>query len=139
MCLTPAVQASVDAPLRHFHHGLTDVGSSHLGHAEFTLGERDRNLCDDEPVGDGAPGQVDLEAVALRIDVVEVDLLQNVATVGPVTGGDVVDADAQGPPRVGVGLPGRGPAPPRPFLHVAALDVAGADDQVGAAVDGLEQ
>src|SRR5580692_608801 len=35
MCLTPAVQASVDAPLRHFHHGLTDIGSAHLGHAEL--------------------------------------------------------------------------------------------------------
>ena len=70
---------------------------------------------------------------------VEVDLLQDVPTVGAVAGGDVMDADAQGQSRIRVGCPGQRPAPPRPVLHVAALDVTRADGQVGAAVDRLQQ
>src|ERR1700737_1571783 len=109
------------------------------GDRAVAVGEGDRYLDGGELVGDRAPSQVDLEAIALRVDVIEIDLLQNVPTIGAVTGGDVVDADAQGQPRIGVGGPGQRPATPRPVLHVSAVDVARTDDQVGPGVDGLQQ
>ena len=97
------------------------------------------HLDDDETVVDGAPGQVDLEAVALRIDGGQVDLLQHLAPVGAVTGGDVVDVDAEQHPGVGVGGFGQHQAPPRPVADRSAGDVARADGQIRAAVDGVEQ
>ena len=106
---------------------------------ELAFGERDGHLDDGEAGADGAPGQVDLEAVALRVDGGEVDLLQHLAPVGAVAGGDVVDVDAEQHPRVAVRRPRQHHPAPRPVAHGAAGDVARADRQVGARVDGVEQ
>src|SRR4029077_6574168 len=62
------VDAPADTPLRDLQQGFADVGAAHLGLAVLAFGEGDGHLDDDEPVVDRAPRQVDLEAVALRID-----------------------------------------------------------------------
>ena len=111
------VHSRLDAPFRDLDQRLANVGSAHLGDAEFALGEGDRHLDDDEPVVQGAPGQIDLEAVALGVHAVEIDRLEHFAAIGAVAGGDVMDVDAQRQPRIGVGRPGQGPAPPRPISH----------------------
>src|SRR5207302_5890188 len=62
------VDAVPQAPRADPQHGLAHDRAAHLGVADLPLGERDRHLDDLETGLAGAPGQVDLEAVARRRD-----------------------------------------------------------------------
>ncbi len=74
----------VDAPLGDPHERLAHDRAAHLALAALALGERDRHLDDPEARPQCAPGQVDLEAVALRRHRGVVDALQHRAPVGAV-------------------------------------------------------
>ena len=64
----------------------------------LALGEGDRDLPYPEAGQHGTPRHVDLEAVALGRDLVEVELLQNLPAEHPEAGGDVErDVDLAGP------------------------------------------
>ena len=77
------------------------------------------------------PGQVDLEAVALRRDLVQVELAQRVGAERAVAAGGVVDRHAEHEPRVGAAAPGDELAALGPVLGPAARHPAGAQDEVG--------
>ena len=88
------------APLGDPPERFPDDRAAHLGFAALPLGESDRHLDDPEAGPDGAPGQINLEAVPLRGDGAVVDAFEYLAPVGPVAAGNVVQADAEGQPRV---------------------------------------
>src|SRR3954447_20157191 len=73
------LQAAAHAPLGDAPQRLAHDGAAHLGLADGALGEGDGHLDDLEAGLDGAPGEVDLEAVALRGHRLDVDLLQDLA------------------------------------------------------------
>ena len=79
--------------------------------------------------------QVDLEAVALRLRRRPGPIVRSaLAPVGAVAGGDVVDVARRAQPGVEVGAAREHLAVARPVAHLAAGHLAGADDEVRAAV-----
>lgn len=101
-CVVRARKASLDAPAGDFDQRLTNVGPAHLGHTELALGKGNRHLGDDEPVAHRAPGEIDLEAVALGVHAVQVNRFECFAAVRAVASGDVVDPDSERQARIGV-------------------------------------
>ena len=75
-----------------------------------------------------------LEAVALHLDGVEVEGLQDLAGIADEAGGAVVDLDAEHGADVDGGAVGHQDAPHRPVDDVDAVAIAGADGHVGAAL-----
>lgn len=69
---------------------------------ELALGKGNRHLGDDEPVAHRAPGEIDLEAVALGVHAVQVNRFECFAAVRAVASGDVVDPDSERQARIGV-------------------------------------
>ena len=131
--------AVLEAPLGHDGEAVADEAARELGLADLALGEGDRHLADVEAGLDGQPSEVDLEDVAGRGELVEVKLLEDLAAEGAVAGGGVRQAGAQRQRDVHVAAAGEDPALLGPVDHLAALDVAGADDEVGALGDLLEE
>ncbi len=73
-----------DAP-----EGFGDDGVAHLGGAAFAFDEGDGDFVDAEAAAPGLPGEVDLEAVALGGDTVQVAVAEDVGAVGAEAGGGV--------------------------------------------------
>src|SRR5438874_10609369 len=97
-----------------------------------TVREPDRHLDDAEALAQRSIRRLDLEGVALRMDLVEVDRLQHLPPVALEAAGEVADADAEQEARVERAAP-RDDAPAEsPVLGAAAVDVAGAEREVGA-------
>src|SRR6516165_9407287 len=84
-----------DPPERLTHHAAT-----HLARPQLPLDEGDRDLDDAKAAADRPPGQVDLEAVPLRLDTVEPETHQGLPTERAVTAGYVPERHAQGEPGV---------------------------------------
>src|SRR2546421_332799 len=103
---------------------------AHLARAALALGEGDRYLGDPEPALVRPPDQVDLEAVPLRGDRVDLDLLQHRHAVGAVPAGGVPVRHAQRQPGVQVAAAGQDLPAPGPVDHGAAGDVPGAEHRV---------
>src|SRR6478736_892839 len=78
------VRTGGDAPGGDPPERLDQDVAAHLRVADLPVDEGDRDL-DDVVAGlDGAAGQIDLEAVALRGDPVEADAFQGLGAEGPV-------------------------------------------------------
>ncbi|EGJ78712.1 putative glycosyl transferase [Streptomyces sp. Tu6071] len=127
-----------DTPGRHAPQGLGDDVAAHLAAAQFAFDEGDGHLDDAVAGADGAAGQVDLEAVALRLDVREAEAAQGRGAEGAETAGDVAQRDIE--QEAGV----RGAAAREEFAGLGpvddatARDPAGAEDEVGVAQGGQE-
>ena len=128
--------AVLDAPLRDVGQGLPDDVLAHLGHPDLALDEGDRHLDHAQPGPHGSQGQVDLEAVALRLDAGQPHRAQRTRAVGAVAGGRVVDVHAEHDLGVDVGADREDLAAHRPVAHLAALDPAGSDGEVGVGEGG---
>jgi len=66
--------------------GLTDDAAGHLGGALETVGEDDRHFGDAEPLAPDLVGQLDLEAVAIGTNGLEVELGEGLAAETLKTG-----------------------------------------------------
>src|SRR5450432_20079 len=90
VCLLVLARADrTEPPDGHPPQGLGDDGVAHLGLAADPLDERDRDLDHPEAVAPGAPGQVDLEAVALGEHLLDLDALEDLPAIGPKAAGRV--------------------------------------------------
>ena len=136
--LTQRSQARSRSPDRHPPQCLPDHGRAHLARAVLAVGEPDRHLDQPETVTVRPPRKVDLEAVTLRRDRVDVDLLQHRHPVGPVAAGGVLDRHAEREPGVEVRAPREQEPVGRPVHHGAAAHPAGAEHHVGR-TQGVEQ
>ncbi|KQR43791.1 hypothetical protein ASF82_09210 [Frigoribacterium sp. Leaf164] len=94
------------------------------------LGEGDRHLDDAEAGLQRPPEQVDLEAVAARLDLVEVDAPEGLGPEGPEAAGGVGDRDAEGAAGVPAAAAAEQPAAQRPVLDAAAGHPARAEHEV---------
>src|SRR4029450_6836779 len=79
---------------RDLPYGFHPNRLSHLRAAHLSVDEDDRYLDDAEPSPQCPVGGLDLECVALRVDRVEVDRLENHAAVALEAAGQVTHADA---------------------------------------------
>jgi len=106
--------------------------AAHLGVADLTLAAGDGHLDHAEPEPDRAPGQVDLEAVALGGHLLQPHGAQGVRAVGAVPGRRVVDRHAEQGARVEVATDAERLAVQRPVDDRAAPHPPRPDDEVGA-------
>ena len=135
----PAAAAVGQPQPRDQADGLADDALRQLRLAGAAVAELDREL-DDAPAGADQPVRhLDLEAVALGRDRLEVHRLERRRPVGAVAGGGVVDGEAEHAGGVAVAPPRQPAPPPRPVLGAPAGHVAAADRQVGAVLDVGQQ
>lgn len=111
---------------------------AHFGAAVLSFDELDRDLSDGHALLEGAPGEVELETVTSRGDVVESDGAQGVSTEGVESAGGIFDADPQAHPRPQTATSGDEFAVLWPVDHRSTLDVAGPFDHVGL-LKGFQQ
>src|SRR5512141_557329 len=93
------------APYEHAGECLGDDGAGHLGCADGAAGERDGDLGDRESEADGAPGVLDLEAVAVGGRGDRPDAFECVAAECLEPGGGVVHRESEDEPDVDVPAP----------------------------------
>src|SRR5436190_1714379 len=79
----------------------------------------------------GPVGRLDLERVALRVDRVEVDLLEHLAAVALEAAGEISDLRREQHTRVEGTARGDRATRRAPVRNLPALDVAGAEGKVG--------
>src|SRR5690606_22785024 len=125
----PAVQS----PLRDLDEGFADDGAAHLGLAELPFGEGDGHLQDAEALLIGAPGEIDLEAIALRGDGAQGQGLQDAPAIRPESGRDVGNGHAERDLGVQIRHAGQQLPVQRPVDERTAGHIPGADDEVGVA------
>src|SRR4051812_1458830 len=131
--------AVVAAQARHEPHRLERDPRRHLRPAVEPVAEADGDLTDAEAPAHGAVGQLDLERVAARADRRQVDLLQDLAPEALEAPGEVAHPEPQDAPRVpGAAAADDAPHEP-PVLDAAAIDVPGAQRDVGVAAHALQQ
>src|SRR5699024_3336470 len=137
--LANLVHAVAEAPAGHLSHRLAHDAAAHLGLADLALGESNRNLTHVSALVDGAPCHIHLEDITCGIHGVEIHPLQQVPLEGAVTAGDVGEAGAQRHGSVDVAATGEELAVGRPVHGLAALNVAGTQDELRAIVDLVQQ
>src|SRR5438270_324379 len=102
----------------------------HLRLPRPAVAEHDRDVADAEPGADGPVGHLDLEAVAVEVDPIQVERLQDLAAKALEAAGEVADVDAEKQPRVETPALGQRAAMPPPALHAPSLGVARAENEV---------
>ncbi len=136
--LEAAAQRAV-AQGRHLHDRLDHDRPVHLRLADPPVDEGDRDLDDAEPGPQDAVGRLDLEAVALGADLVQVDPLQNVPSKALESACQVANPDAQERTCVEAARARDQDAADAPVDGAAALRPAGAEGQVGAGLARSDQ
>ena len=134
-----AVHEPAQAPPRHQAERLDHDERRHLRLAGLAVDEADRHLGDGGAVLARPVRHLDLEAVALGPDAVEVEPAQDLGRVGPVPRRRVGHAEAEHRRRVAVAAAREEVAVPGPVRDGAALDVARADRHVEALVERRHQ
>src|SRR6266850_7411189 len=113
-------------------HRLADDLARHLRAARAAVDEHDRNLLDPEALPPSLEADLDLEGVAVRADAVPVDRLENLAAEALEAAREILDAHAGDDPAVDVGAVREDQPRERPVDHGDAVQVARAEDEVGA-------
>jgi hypothetical protein len=111
----------------------------HLRAAGLTVAEHDRQLDDLQPEPQGAVRQLDLEAVAVGTDRAVAELPQPLCAEALEPAREVPDRHAEHGARVPAAEARDEPARRGPVLDAAAVDVARAEDDVGAPAGGVQQ
>src|SRR5439155_10737930 len=130
---------SFEAEAWHLPDRLRDDRLRHLRASDLTVCERDRNL-DDLEAGTQCPvSRLDLEGVALRVDGVEIDRLENRAPIALEAACQVADLHAQDDSRI-EGAAGRNEtAEQTPVPHASAGDVPRAEGEICPVFDSRDQ
>src|SRR4051794_2274683 len=139
---TPAGEdASLPAAKAHGGHSpdrLGDYPACHLRRSDAAVAEGDRDLDDSKARPDGAPGELDLEGIAARIDRLRLDRLQDPAADRPEPAGEVANRGSEDRPGVDAAEAADRPPPWPPVCDLTVVDVARADRHVRA-LDAFEQ
>src|SRR4051812_42056931 len=124
---------------RHFPHCFERDPCVHLGFSHPALPENDRDLDNAEAGLDCAVCELDLEAIAVRMDRVQVESLEDGAPEALEAAGEVAHVEPENCARV-PGAAAADESPQQsPVGHGAARDVAGAQHQVGAVLGRRDQ
>src|SRR3954471_2618735 len=119
--------ARAPAQRGHLQDGLRGDFRAHLRRAALAIAERDRYLAHLEARLDRPVGQLDLEAVAVGVDPVEVERLEHSAAEGLEAARQAAHGDAEDPPRVPGAAAREEPAAEAPVHHAAARHIARAE------------
>src|SRR6478752_7548152 len=130
---------AAQAQQSHAPHGFEHDSAAHLRVPDRAIVEDDRYLDHPEAATLGAVGQLDLEGVALGGDRVEVERLEHGAPEALEAAGRILDAHPQPRRRVQRAAAGDRAANQPPVADPAPGDVAGAECDVCALLDGGDQ
>src|SRR3977135_3298646 len=102
----------------------------------LAVAKDDRHLAHGEPARQGALGKVDLEAVAVRADRVQLDRLEHLAPKALEAAREIANLEVEHAPCVRPPAATDHPSQRTPVLDAAAGHVARAEREIGARVDG---
>src|SRR6266849_7914446 len=111
---------------RHVHDRLEEDRAAHLRYALRSVSEPDRHLDDGEALPQGAIRPLDLEGVALRMDRLQVDSLEDTSPVALEPAGEIADSHPEDEPRVQRAAPGDDAPREPPVRGAATRNVPGA-------------
>lgn len=118
--------------------GLAKDGGVHFGLSMFAVDEQDRDLLDAKAFLEGAPSHLDLEGVAFRAHIVEIDGFEDFASEALETTCKIADRDAEDGAGVEATATAEDLAAYRPVACAAAFDVARTEDEIGVLESGKE-
>ncbi len=130
-----AAAQALPAQLEHDQQRFHDDPAAHLGLADATLAERDRNLADPGAGAGRAVGHLDLEHIAAGMDTVGGDRPECRRPPCLEATGQVVHTEPEHNAREQAAAARDQPPPEPPVLDPATGRVPRADDQVGLVVD----
>lgn len=115
---------AIPAQTHHTKEGLAKDATRHLADALLTINEDNRHLFDLEANAPGGELHLNLEAIALEANLVELDGLQHTTLVALETCGGVVNLEARNDAYILRGKVRHQHATDRPVDHVDATDIA---------------
>src|SRR5579885_954100 len=120
-----------EARAYHVDKALHEDSVRHFGFAHAPIHKDDRDLHNLKALPLSPVGHLDLEAIALRANRLELDALQHRAPVATVAGGAIPNLQAQHRAGKNVAAPADKAPKKRPVGRAPSRNIAGADHQVG--------
>ena len=135
----PSEHPESDPPARHEPEGFDDDPARELRMPVFPFSERDRDLCERPSSEPGPHHQLHLEAVAVGMEGLSDEVLEELASVRAVAARGVVQGEPEHQASVGVAHPRERQPDAAPVGDGATRHVPAPDDQVGPTARGLEE